>query len=108
MSTAAPDASRSRTSRRGCEQERLDRRPHCARSRRGAGDDAVEGGPPPLGPATRGARRAPARPARDRDEVRGMMLSRLRSHLSDWRPESPADLALTLVELLAAEADRLA
>jgi hypothetical protein len=48
------------------------------------------------------------RTARDRDEVLAMMLSRLRSHLSDWRPESPADLALTLVELLAAEADRLA
>jgi Baseplate J-like protein len=48
------------------------------------------------------------RTARDRDEVLAMMLSRLRSHVADWRAESPADLALTLVELLAAEADRLA
>jgi hypothetical protein len=48
------------------------------------------------------------RTARDRDEVLALMLSMLRGHVADWRAESPADLGLTLVELLAAEADRLA
>ena len=48
------------------------------------------------------------RVARDRDEVIGLMLAHMRERVPGWRPESPADLGMTLIEVLAAHADRLA
>lgn len=46
--------------------------------------------------------------ARDRDEILTLMMRELRSRLPEWQPGSIADIGVTLVELLAAEADRLA
>lgn len=48
------------------------------------------------------------RVARDRDEVIGLMVEYMRERVPGWRPESPADLGMTLIEVLAAHADRLA
>ncbi|WP_432816864.1 putative baseplate assembly protein [Sulfitobacter sp. JB4-11] len=45
--------------------------------------------------------------AKDYQSFRRMMLGRMRQLLPDWRESNPADLGITLVEMLAFTADRL-